>query len=300
MSSMARTALLMRHSAPQRDRFGVFLAAAVAVHAAVIFGVGFNLLTRPEPTQPQTPSLEITLVQTRSEKTPDDYAYLAQANQDGGGNTKERVRAETLFPALAPSNRARVTSPAPPVEATDQRAYTRRELMAQTKAKDTMQADVFPAQKNSDQTLNAAQLINRSMEIASIEMELGHAVQAYAKLPRPHVITASTKDAKDVAYMDAWRQKVERIGNLNYPDAAKRAHLSGSLLLDVALNRDGTLAGIEVVKSSGHLVLDDAAREIVRRAAPYAPFPEAMAKEYNVFHIIRTWRFINGRGMAMD
>jgi periplasmic protein TonB len=93
--------------------------------------------------------------------------------------------------------------------------------------------------------------------------------------------------------MEAWRAKVERIGNINYPDEARRRRLSGSLLLDVALNPDGSVQEITVRRSSGHKVLDDAAIRIVELASPFAPFPPDIRGEVDVLHVTRTWKFLN-------
>ncbi|MGA1562856.1 MAG: energy transducer TonB family protein, partial [Gammaproteobacteria bacterium] len=81
-------------------------------------------------------------------------------------------------------------------------------------------------------------------------------------------------------------QKVERVGNLNYPHG-----LSGSLLLDVALHPDGNIESIDLRRSSGTPELDRAAIEIVKLAAPFAPFPERIAAETDILHIVRTWQF---------
>ncbi len=94
--------------------------------------------------------------------------------------------------------------------------------------------------------------------------------------------------------MEAWRQKVERIGNLNYPDEARRRKLSGNLLLDVALNPDGSINEITLRRSSGERALDDAAVRIVKLAAPYAKFPDDIRKDVDILHIERTWQFLSG------
>jgi protein TonB len=93
--------------------------------------------------------------------------------------------------------------------------------------------------------------------------------------------------------MEAWRAKVERVGNLNYPEAARRKKLSGNLILDVALNNDGSINQITVRRSSGHKVLDDAAIRIVELASPYSPFPDHIREETDILHITRTWQFLN-------
>ena len=95
--------------------------------------------------------------------------------------------------------------------------------------------------------------------------------------------------------MDTWRRKVERVGNLNYPEEAKKLNLSGSLQLDVALNKDGSINEITLRRSSGEKVLDDAAIRIVELAAPYSPFPKNIENQVDILHILRTWQFINNK-----
>ena len=135
---------------------------------------------------------------------------------------------------------------------------------------------------------------SRSREIAVLGAEIERKLRAYAERPRRKWITARTREHAFAAYMDAWRRKVERIGNRNYPDEAARRGLSGSLLLEVAVNPDGTVESIELRRSSGHPVLDDAATRIVRLAAPFAKFPHEVARDVDVLHIERTWMFHSG------
>jgi protein TonB len=99
--------------------------------------------------------------------------------------------------------------------------------------------------------------------------------------------------------MDAWRAKVESVGNFNYPSEAKRRHLTGNLLLDVALNADGSINEIAIRRSSGQKILDDAAIRIVELAAPFAPFPPEIRSELDILHITRTWKF-NESGLSSE
>ncbi len=139
----------------------------------------------------------------------------------------------------------------------------------------------------------AEQLIARSFALASLNAELQQRLEERADRPRRKFISASTQEYRFASYMEAWRTKVERIGNINYPDEARREKLSGSLLLDVALLPDGSVDEITVRRSSGHTVLDAAAVRIVELAAPYAPFPEDIRRDIDVLHITRTWKFLN-------
>ncbi|MCG3201417.1 MAG: hypothetical protein NFCOHLIN_01285 [Gammaproteobacteria bacterium] len=147
-------------------------------------------------------------------------------------------------------------------------------------------------------TPSGAALIARSFEIASLDAEIAERMEAKAKRPRRKFISATTSEYKFAAYMEAWRAKVERIGNLNYPDEARRDKLSGSLILDVALRSDGSVDEITVRKPSGHAALDDAAIRIVKLAAPYAAFPAAFNREVDILHITRTWQFQSGDRFA--
>ncbi|MBV2090131.1 MAG: energy transducer TonB, partial [Candidatus Thiodiazotropha sp. (ex Ctena orbiculata)] len=139
----------------------------------------------------------------------------------------------------------------------------------------------------------ARQLLNsKNMEIARLTAELERKSEAYAKLPKRKAISASTKEYKYASYLDAWRRKVERIGNLNYPDQAKRDRLYGNLVLHVAVKADGSVDQIRVLHSSGHKILDDSAIRIVRLAAPFSPFPNEIRKETDILDITRTWQFL--------
>jgi protein TonB len=140
---------------------------------------------------------------------------------------------------------------------------------------------------------SAQELITRSFAMASMHAELQEKLENKAKRPRTKYVSATTQEFKYAAYMEAWRAKVERIGNINYPDEARRGNLSGALLLDVALKPDGSVLEIIVRRSSGHKVLDDAAVRIVELASPFAPFPDEIRREVDILHVTRTWKFLN-------
>jgi protein TonB len=144
-------------------------------------------------------------------------------------------------------------------------------------------------------TRAATLLASRDREIQRLTAELDMKMDVFAKRPRRKFVSASTQEYKYAAYLQAWRKKVERVGTLNFPDEAKRKKLYGNLVLQVSLNADGTIRSIELRKSSGHKVLDDAAIRIVRLAAPFAPFPGNIAEETDILDITRTWQFVSGK-----
>lgn len=286
---MSTSTLTTRVSAA--DRLGLTLFFAIALHALVILGVSFDmdkLFPKDIPL-----SLEITLVHSHSDKQPDDADYLAQANQDGGGNVKEKLRPTSpAFNPLPTDQRGDAEHSTPMSAPPPQQAQRDKTVMTATVSSPdkVRQPDESP-KPETPEAPTTADLMMRSRAIARLSAQIEQRQQAYAQKDREKTITARTKEYRYAAYMDAWRQKVERIGNLNYPDQAKRDGLSGNLTLDVALHPDGSVANIEVLRSSGHKVLDDGAIRIVRLAAPFNAFPPDIRKETDVLHIIRVWQF---------
>jgi len=305
------------------DRLGATIVLAALVHAMVVFGIGFT----PRPLdEPRYDSLEVILVSRRDEKAPEDAELAAQANLEGGGDATETERPSAPLDAPFPDSKAEVAmpaenvapptppapDPAPPAPArpaaapdparaaTNDKPVLAKSSEAPTpdavpeRVKETTKTDVdAPEPRDTRERPSAAELIASSMEMASLNAELEQRLDALAKRPRRKYISASTKEYKYAAYLESWRAKVERVGNLNYPDAAREAGLSGSLLLDVALNQDGSVREITIRRSSGHAVLDEAAVKIVELAAPYAPLPPNIRKEVDILHITRTWQFLN-------
>lgn len=149
--------------------------------------------------------------------------------------------------------------------------------------------------------VSAAQILaSRGAEIARLTARLREKSGTYATRTRRRAISASTKEYKYAAYLEAWRRKVERIGNLNYPEEAKRKKLYGNLVLHVAVRADGSVERIRVVHPSGSEVLDEAAVRIVELAAPFAPFPPDIRKETDVLDITRTWQFLSSNRLGWE
>lgn len=269
------------------DRLGLAMLLAVALHALFILGVTFDAEDRAETS---TRPLEIILVHSQGER-PEQADYLAQTDQRGGGNVQEKVRPSSPQPNPLPVTE-RGTAPETS-EATAPRPEPERpRTVVTTRAPSDRRAADLPSEPSPELPLpDAESLRERSLEMARLSAEIRESQQTYARLPRQEWVTANTRQHDSAAYEEAWRDKVERIGNLNYPDEAKRRRLSGSLILDVAIRADGGLAEVKVQRSSGNKVLDDGAIRIVRLAAPFAPFPPSLKKRADVLHIVRTWQF---------
>ncbi|MHB8534023.1 MAG: energy transducer TonB [Sulfuricaulis sp.] len=285
----------------QNDRLGVSVFGSFLVHMVVILGITFTLPKLRD--LPGLPTLEITLVQTASDKRPRNPEYLAQANQNGGGDSDAPDIAKNPLPVreISPVNRDYPTFQSIP----QKRVTSKRELTTQLSRPDERKIkaqETTPAKKELQlrpPNLGLMARTNIQEESSRLNAEISRTWQEYQKRPRNKFLNASTQEYKYAAYMDAWRAKVERIGNLNYPEEAKRLHLTGSLLLDVALNADGSINNVSIRRSSGQKVLDDAAVRIVELAAPFAPFPPDIRADADVLHITRTWKF-NESGLSSE
>mgnify|MGYP001102895021 CR=1 FL=1 len=299
MAKSESTAHMAAPHVSSADRLGLMLFLAAGVHALVILGVTFDVEDLFDPEHKRAP-LEITLVHSRSEKAPEKADYLAQANQNGGGNVEEKVRPSSPFPNARPTE-DRGDAPRTRQEAAPPPQPQRRQQVLSSEAESPVKVEKeTPESPMPEQPLpDADELVARSMEIARLSAEIRQRQQAYAKMPRHHYITANTREHVTAAYEEAWRLKVERVGNLNYPDEARRRNLSGLLLLDVAINADGTLNGTRVLRSSGEKLLDDGAIRIVKLAAPFSPFPKQMREQdIDVLHIIRAWQFQSDNSLS--
>ena len=273
---------------------GPLLVAAFAISLALhglLLLIQFRL---PESKPVRDKGLEVVLVNTRHAKAPEKPDVFAQNNVDGGGNTEQNVRPSTPLPPQ-PTRRdgdalieAKRRTPEP---VRDQKQVITR---------DKAPAKVAAAPKKVEQPVPQAEppqvsgldLLDSAAAVARLEAQVDRDLQELAKRPRKKFIGARAQEYRFAQYVEDWRQKVERIGTLNYPEAA-RGRLYGSLLLSVTIRSDGTVERVGVHRSSGHKVLDEAAVRIVKMAAPYAPFPPDIRKDYDVIEITRTWTFTN-------
>lgn len=275
-------------------RFGGPLLLAAFAISLTLHGLLLLIQFRlPEGKPKRDKGLEVVLVNTRHAKAPDKPEALAQANADGGGNTEQDVRPSTPLPpqptrqdgdALVEAKRR---TPEPVRE--QKQLITRDKAPAKVAAAPKKVEQPVPRPEPAPQ-LSGLDLLDSAAAVARIEAQIDRNLQELAKRPRKKFIGARAQEYRFAQYVEDWRQKVERVGTLNYPEAA-RGKLYGSLLLSVSILSDGTVDKIGVQRSSGHKVLDEAAVRIVKMAAPYAPFPPDIRKDYDVIEITRTWKF---------
>lgn len=280
------------------DRLGFTLFLAALVHLALILGVGFTVVKPADIRH----TMDITLATFKSEKAPEKADFQAQDNQLGSGTLEKKAVPKTT--EVAPFQDSKINKTTPPPAAKPETPPAPAKSVVATQAPKTQKVEPRPKESKPQPKpeakvpdFDSSQL---SSQIASLEAELSHEQQLYAKRPRIHRLNAaSTLRDKGAWYKEEWRKKVERIGNLNYPEEARRQQLYGSLRMMVSINRDGSLYEVLVLESSGQPVLDQAAQRIVRLAAPFAPFTGDLA-EFDRLEIIRTWRFARGDRLSSN
>ncbi len=270
------------------DRLGFTAFVAVALHAAAILGIGFTWQIQ----QSSTPTIEVTLSQFSDETAPDDASFIAATNQIGSGDASEVLEKTTRSEADFVANVEQEVMPEPILVLPDDAELDlAAELTTNTSSDFAVNAEQDdPA--DAEQGFNTKTMEELAKEIASLEARLDDETQQQAKGPRVRRLTSvSTRRTSDAYYLQSWRRRVESVGNLNYPEEARRNQLYGDLKLLVTIRPDGSLQNVRVIASSGHKVLDDAALRIVRMAAPYPPFPAEMKKSTDLLEIVRSWQF---------
>jgi len=267
---------------------GISLAMlfSIALHAFALYGVALVLPDPRGATDIMQP-LHVVLVNSKSKSKPIKADALAQANLDGGGNTEKERQAKSMLPNIGDNEK--IT----PEQITKKVAHLEEEskrILTQLKSSYQLSQPQLKKQQSSESS-SGADLVQRSMEIARLEAQINKNNDYYQKLPRRKFIGARTQEYRFAQYIEDWRVKVERIGNLNYPEQARREQVYGKLQLSVSIKADGSVESIEVSRSSGHRILDAAAMRIVKLASPFSPLPPDISKDVDILTITRTWSF---------
>ncbi len=275
-------------------RLGLAIGVSLLLHA-LILSLHF---TFPEASRvAREKALDIILVNARSKSAPKEAQALAQANLDGGGNTDEKRRARTPLPATSRDARGeelmQMRKRVQELEAAQQRMLTQAQSLAQVAAADRQSEQPTPRKPLSGQDLADA-----ARAMARLEGEIAKSVDEYNKRPIKKFISPRTREYALAPYFDAWKNKVERIGTLNYPEEA-RGKLYGRVIIFVELNvADGSLYSAEISQSSGHKVLDQAALRILRMAAPFGAIPREAMGNATILSFAREWNFVPGDTLA--
>ncbi len=283
-------------SSNDRMMFAIFVA--LMVHAMLVLGISFSAEESPAFSS----TLDVTLAGYRSEEAPEDADFLAQENQQGSGTLDEAEMQTTDVEADFHANDIRENvreEQMPTAPRTQDSQHT--QVVSTTRSPTKQQQQIEDPQAPTPDIPEGPQqtLLERSLEIASLQAKLDTERQLYARMPRIHRLTAaSTMKAADAYYVNLWRQKIERMGAINYPQEAENCYDNCRLRILVSINPDGSIHELAVLESSGRRVLDEAATRIVRLAAPFAPFTNEMRREMDRLEIIRTWQFTGDRYLS--
>lgn len=263
------------------------IGASIALHA-ILLALNFKF---PEASRAfQDKALEIILVNSKSARKPTKAQALAQSNLDGGGDTDHDRRIRTPLPPSAQQKSGNELEQAEKrvqsLEAQQQR------LLAQMRGKGATLKTDREAQPEPVPTPSGRDLANSALAMARLQGEIARDTEEYNKRPRVKFLGLRAEEYRFAQYSEDWRLKVERIGTLNYPEAAK-GKLFGSLLISVTIASDGNVVKIEIDRGSGHKILDDAAKRIIQMASPYAPFPPDIRRDYDQIVLPRTMTFTN-------
>ena len=274
------------------DRLGLTLFLALTVHAIVVLGVGFTNYKKPKSNA--LPSLEIILANSRSLEEVENPDYLAQVDQAGGGKADEKARPSAPVSANTLLDQQGLADQARSELHKNQLAINKLYFITQDEAQHAVdtQNQIRKKQTSSQQPSETEQ---RQSLITRLQAEIRQMTIDYANRPRSITLTASTKKAVEASYLANWVKKIERTGNLNYPQEARINKISGRLRLSVRINSAGEILDVKITRSSGSSVLDESAKRILRMAEPFAPFSEELKQRADQLVIIRTWDFKSNR-----
>lgn len=277
-------------AAKTHDRIGFTLSIAIAMHIAVILGVGFIMQI---PNTPSATRMDITLSNYATDQVVLDADFVAQTNQEASGS--ESNKAELTTTEIAPINDPLINPIQTVIEIPNLQSKTQKLQVVTTVSKNHTKdnkAQPDPEKDNQDDLKGNQEKLQRQLEMASLQAKLDEEQQIYARLPRiRRASSVATKAADDAEYLYNWQQRIEKIGNSHYPEQAKKQKIDGDVRVLVAIKSDGSLQKVEILESSGIPLLDSTTLKIVRLASPFAPFPANIKKNTDILEVVRTWQF---------
>ncbi|MCL7715695.1 energy transducer TonB [Stenotrophomonas mori] len=280
----------------ERQRLGATLTLSSLVHGVLILGVGFAV----SDNAPLVPTLDVIFSQTSTPLTPAQADFMAQANQQGGGDHDRPQRPRDSQAGVVPHpgagsapeqiRRQNAAAPPPP----------QARVVSSTGGGDPVaqaQSRPLPEHPEPDAPMTAREL--RDAEMARLAAEVHLRSEQYAKRPNRKFVSASTREYAYATYIRAWVDRAERVGNLNYPDEARQRRLGGQVVITVGVRRDGSVESARILRSSGTPLLDAAALRVVELAQPFPPLPRT-GDDIDILQVTRTWMFLPGGQLRDD
>ncbi len=265
---------------------------ATLFHVLIIFGLGFGIQSS-SPTKNAT-LLDISIVNTHSDKTPDEADFIAQANQEASGATDIKNRPRSMMASdslMAPDE----ISPLESTKSTPNKPPVLHPLLLTTKGETFKRAPKLEEQPDKHELSDDKEVIDETREEARLVAELAKDEANYSKMPKTRFLNSTNaKSSVEAAYIDAWAKKIERIGTTNFPQEAIRLHRNGRLIINATLNQHGKIIDSEIQTSSGSRILDNAALRIIKIASPYDALPKKVREQFDQLQITRTFIFDTG------
>ena len=282
--------------ATERQRLGATLTLSALVHALLILGVGFAV----GDNAPLVPTLDVIFSQTSTPLTPKQADFLAQANQQGGGDHDTPQRPRDSQGGIVPQPRAGLAPVPQQRQAAAMQPPPQARVVSSTQGKETVteaQPRPLPEQPDANAPMTARE--QRDAEMARLAAEVHLRSEQYAKRPNRKFVSASTREYVYANYLRAWVDRAERVGNLNYPDEARQRRLGGQVVISVGVRRDGSVESSRILRSSGTPLLDAAALRVVELAQPFPPLPRTN-DDIDILQVTRTWVFLPGGSLRDD
>lgn len=282
---------------PANDRMLTTCFLAALVHGIVILGVTFSS-PKGDSEQGDGPALEVVLVneQTPSVAKNPNAPYLAQRSQVGSGNTLKRERALIPRSSLSPFDHTGIPDGEGAAAFESGQDLGDDEVLA-THAPAT-KVLYFAAADADEETSKLPVLLEKRPDLGMASNDDGVKLRVRGESKQQLWIAADTRESDVAVYLDSWRRKIERVGTVNFPAAARRDKLSGTPVIEVTISADGKLAQIVIRRSSGHAEIDEAAMRILKLAAPYDPFPADLAAKHDQIRIAYEWQFLDGAAQS--
>lgn len=272
--------------APKRDfSMPVAIIIALVVHVVIIFGVSFSMGKDPAALMQ-----DVAKALTDNMKPNEDAHYIANASQEGGGSVLQKVRQESAQTSPLTAEQISETQDVINMQRKVRQQRYQESYLRTTLSwrQATVESDNDSKQAQDDMQAQEERL---RKQIATLEAQLSQRQQIYATKSKVVTVDSnSTTRGAAADYIETFREHVERVGNLHYPVQARAQGITGEVRLMVIISDDGNIKAIRLLESSGSTILDEAAKQSVRQAAPFGKFTEDMSDIVEL-RLIRTYRY---------
>lgn len=282
---------IINHSSS--DSLGVTAFLSMILHAIIILGIGFNAPSFLSNNNIDN-SLDVVIVNKSNEIEPNNAELVAQVSNQGGGIAETDASSPVPYKQVNPAQEQQIALRASIEKSVERRSKDVLTVMGKSELSTFVEKKkAEEKQQKVDQKINT--LAQLQLEKQRLAAKIAKNWSEYQKRPKREFYSPTTKKSDSAAYVRSWQRKVERVGGSNFPEEIRRKKLSGVLIVDVAINEDGTIRKINIIKSSGSKLLDDTAIRFIRMASPYKPFDDAMKKRIDIIHITRAYYLTGGK-----